>query len=62
MFENPRKKIIIKDGNKLLVDFDTITIDEPKSNDMDMGEIKLKKVINKPIIKTKKPKKGKSLF
>ena len=61
MFEKPKKKIIKKNGSKLLLDFDKLVIKEPNSNDMEIVP-KLKEVIKKPTTKKKPPKKGKSLF
>lgn len=62
MFEKPKKKVIIKDGKRLLVDFDKISVDAPKKKDIVIEEEKLKEQIKKPVVKKKRPKKGKSLF
>lgn len=56
------KKVIKKDGKRLLIDFDKLQIEKPNSNDIIIEEEKLKEEIVKPKIKVKPPKKGKKLF
>ena len=62
MFEKPKKKVIVKDGKRLLIDFDQISVPNTKTNDIIIEEEKLKVEIKKPKVKIKPPKKGKSLF
>jgi len=61
-FEKPKKKIIVKDGNKLLIDFDSNEIQPPEQKDIIIEFEILKEDIKTPITKKKQPKKGKSLF
>jgi predicted Ser/Thr protein kinase len=62
MFEKPKKKVIVKDGKRLLIDFDQFDVPKTTDNDIVIEQEKLKEDIKKPTTKKKQPKKGKSLF
>jgi len=62
MFENPRKNPNIKQGDRLLIDFDQIKAPKTNKNDINIEREKLKEDIKKPTIRINPPKKGKSLF
>ena len=57
-----KKKVVIRDGKRLLVDFDSNEIEKPNKQEFVIEEEKKKEDIKKPVIKKKQPNKGKSLF